>query len=59
MLHDIEWLKGFPTQIEKVGKIEWGGGANGNVDSNIVIDKGTEVDGKDVIKKKRFKDISK
>ena len=36
MPRDIEWSKKFPTQVEKVGKIEWSGGANGDVDSDVV-----------------------
>ena len=59
MLHDIEQLKGFLIQVERIGKIEWNGDANNDINSNIVIDGGTKMNEKDIIKKKRFKNISK
>ena len=59
MPHDIEWLKEFPAQVEKVGKIERNGGANGDIDNDIATDKRIEVNGKNVVKKKKFKNISK
>ena len=59
MLHDIKQLKRFLTQIEKIGKIKWGKGANDDVNNNIATDGETKVDKKDVVKKKRFEDISK
>ena len=56
---DIEQLKRFPAQIKKIGKIEQGRSANNDIDSNIATDGGTKMDGKDVVEKKRFKNISK
>ena len=47
-------LKRFPAQVEKVGKIEWGGSANDDIDSDVTTDGGVEVDGKDVVEKKKF-----
>ena len=59
MPYNIEWLKKFLTQIEKIRKIERGGGTDGNVDNNIATDRGTEINEKDVVKKKKFKNILK
>ena len=59
MPRDIEQSKGFLAQIEKIRKIEWNGSANDDVDNNIAIDGRTKIDGKNVVKKKRFENISK
>ena len=59
MLCDIEQLKKFLAQVERVGKIEWSRGANGDVDSNVATNEKTKMDGKDVVEKKKFEDISK
>ena len=59
MPHDIEQSKRFLTQIEKIGKIERGKNANNDINSNIATNKGTKVDRKNVIKKKRFENILK
>ena len=50
-------MKGFLTQVERIKKIERSGGANSNINSNITTDRGTKVNKKDVIEKKRFKNI--
>ena len=56
---DIEQLKEFLAQVKRIGKIEWNEGANNNINSNIVTNGGIKMDGKDVIEKKKFKNILK
>ena len=59
MLHDIEQSERFLIQVERVGKIEWNRGANGYIDDNVATNRGTEMDGEDVVEKKRFENILK
>ena len=59
MPHNIKQLKEFPAQVERVGKIEWNKSINDDIDNNVATDKGTKMDEKDMIEKKRFENISK
>ena len=59
MLYNIKRSKKFPAQVEKIKKMEQNKGVNSDVDSNIIINKGTKMDKKDVIEKKRFENILK
>ena len=55
MPYNIKQLKIFLAQVERIEKIEWNGGANGDVNDNMITNRKIKVDWKDVFKKKDLK----